>query len=225
LNIISANSRFGCEDEDIVTVLNKACDVLVSHAAGDARLAKNVADALRANGLEAVTDAELLDKGTEASDALWEALSESRALVTILPPTGPTPSMTLELGAARAWNKPVFGVVTDPSTAHVPPWLRGVHVYTSGQIDDIIRAIKQSGQELSEDDRSLLADLYRAVGIPVDQFALDPTELDRFVQRFRAAAGRTVSGERLLSELLRMRKQGKLSRIPASRSRTRRDTA
>ncbi len=208
-----------------MTVLNKACDVLVSHAAGDASLAKNVADALRANGLEAVTDAELLDKGTDASDALWEALSESRALVTILPPTGPTPSMTLELGAARAWNKPVFGIVTDPSAAHVPEWLRGVPVYPSGRIDDIIRAIKQSGKELSDDDRSLLADLYRASGIPVDQFALDPTQLDKFVQRFQTATGRSVSGERLLSELLRMRKQGKLPRVPAGQSRTRRDSA
>jgi hypothetical protein len=134
--------------------------------------------------------------------------------------------MTLEFGAAGAWNKPVFGIVTDPSAPQVPAWLRGVPVYSSGQIDDIIRAIKQSGKELSEEDRSLLANLYRELGIPVDQFALDPPQLDQLVQRFSAASERPVASERLLSELLRMRKQGRLPRLrPITPSRARRDTA
>ena len=46
----------------------------------------------------------------------WEALAESRALLTILSPSGLTSSMELEIGAARAWNKPIYGVVTDPSS-------------------------------------------------------------------------------------------------------------
>ena len=76
----------------------------------------------------------------------------------------------------------------------------------------MILAIKSSGKELSEDDRSLLATLYAQIGVSVDQLALDPTHLGDMVNRFISETGKTVSGERLLSELLRMHKQGNCRR-------------
>ena len=134
--------------------------------------------------------------------------------------------MAIELGAARAWNKPIFGVVTDPTLTELPPGLSGIHLYPSGRIEDAIRAIKVSGKELSEDDRSLLAKLYTAVGVSVDQLALDPRHLEELVKRFSAGTGKAVPGERLLSELLRMRKQGKLMKgRSTNRSKPHRGTA
>jgi hypothetical protein len=189
--------------------IGKTYDVFVSHSTDDARVAVEIANACRANGLDAITYAELLP-ATNVSDALWEALAESRALLAVLSRSGPTPSMAIELGAARAWNKPIFGVVTDPTLTDLPPGLSGIHLYTLGRIEDVIRAIKLSGKELTEDDRSLLARLYTEIGVSVDQLALDPRRLEELVRRFSAGAGKTVPGERLLSELLRMRKQGKL---------------
>jgi hypothetical protein len=141
---------------------------------------------------------------------LWDALAESRALLTILSPSGPTPSMAIEIGAARAWNKPIYGVVTDPSVTCLPPALSGVQLYTIGRIQDIINAIELSNQELSDDDRSFLIKLYSELGVSVDQFALDLKELGKLVKKFTKGRGKAVSGERLLSELFRMRKRGKL---------------
>ena len=69
----------------------------------------------------------------------WEALAESRALLTILSPSGLTSSMELEIGAARAWNKPIYGVVTDPSSTRVPPAFTRVDLYTAGRVQEIIR--------------------------------------------------------------------------------------
>ncbi len=116
--------------------------------------------------------------------------------------------------------------VSDPTFADLPPSLSGIQLYTSGRVEDVILAIKSSGKELSEDDRSLLATLYAQIGVSVDQLALDPTHLGDMVNRFISETGKTVSGERLLSELLRMRKQGKLPKgRPGDRSRPHRGTA
>jgi hypothetical protein len=203
----------------------KTCDVFVSHAASEAKLAAEIAGACRANGLEAVTSSELM-AGKDISDTLWEALAESAALLVIVSPAGPTPAMGIELGAARAWNKPIFGIVPDPSLSPLPSGLSGIHLYTPGRVDEVIRVIKRSAQELNEGDRALLSDLYAAIATPVDELALDRTRLEDLVRRFRSQTGKEISGERLLSELLRMRKQGRLARArPAGRTRPRKGTA
>src|SRR5690242_3344692 len=81
----------------------KTCDVFISHAAVDAPLAADIANACHANGLDATASGELA-AGDDAYDALWEALAESRAVLVVLPSTGATASMSVEIGAARAWN-------------------------------------------------------------------------------------------------------------------------
>lgn len=205
--------------------LKKTFDVFISHSASDARRATEIANQCRANGLEAATHSELLPEGN-GSDALREALAESRALLALLPESGPTPTMAIEFGAAQAWNKPIFGFVTGPSRMRPPPGLGGIRLYPSGRIEDVIAAIKRTGAELSEDDRSRLAHLYAGIGVSVDELALDPVHLEELVKRFASVAGKTLPGERLLSELLRMRKQGKLPRVrPAHRSKPRKGTA
>jgi hypothetical protein len=204
---------------------NKTCDVFIAHAAEDAALAGDIANACRASGLEAITAAEILP-AENVSDALWDALAESRALLAVLSRSGPTPSMAIELGAARAWNKPIFGVVADPTLTDLPPGLSGIHLYTSGRVEDVIRAIKRSSEELTEEDRSLLAQRYTEMGASVDQLALEPRLLQELVKRFTAGTGKAVPGERLLSELLRMRKQGRLPKgRTGERNRPRRGTA
>lgn len=193
-----------------MTDINKTtCDVFISHDPKDTKVASEIAAACRANGLDAVTYGELLPVAN-VGDALWEALAESRALLAVLSRSAPTPSMSIELGAARAWNKPIFGIVTDLTFTDLPPSLSGIHLYPSGRVEDVIRAIKLGDKDLSEDDRSFLAKLYTEIGASVDQLALDPRHLKELVKRFRAGTGRTIAGERLLSELVRMRKQGGL---------------
>jgi hypothetical protein len=203
----------------------RTCDVFISHSANDAKLAVEIADACRANGLAAIAYAELSLRA-DAGDILWEALAESKALLVILSRVGPTPSMAIELGAARAWNKPIFGIVTDPAFVQLPPALSGIELFTSGRIEDVIRAIKVGGQELSENDRTVLVKLYTKLGVSVDQLALEPRQLEELVKRFASRAAKAVPGERLLSELLRMRKQGKLPRSrPMRRSKLRKGPA
>jgi hypothetical protein len=204
---------------------NTTNDVFVSHSTRDATLAREVANACRASGLEAVTIAELLP-GEDVGDALWDALAESRALLAILSPSGLTPSMAIEIGAARAWNKPIFAVVTDPAATRLPPALSGIRLYTTGRIQDVINAIKLSDRELTDEDRSYLTELYADMGVSVDQLILNPRQLGELVKKYNRSRGKDLAGERLLSEFLRMRKQGKLVKNRSSgRSRSHSDSA
>jgi hypothetical protein len=190
-------------------------DVFLSHSASDAPLAAELAKVCRASGLETMTVWDL-PAGVDLGDAVWQALTESRALLVILSPSGPTPSMGIEIGAAQAWNKPIFAILTDASLVRLPSFLADIKAYPPTRIGDIIEAIKRSGQQLSEEDRSHLAEVYGEIGVSVDQLALDSKRLQKLVKRFSMRAGRTVSGEQLLSELLRMRKQGALRRNRSS---------
>jgi hypothetical protein len=194
----------------------KTCDVLISHAARDSALAVEVAEVCRESGLEALRDTELL-RGPNDSDALWEAIAESRALLTILSPAGPTPSMLLEIGAAWAWNKPIYAILTDPSSTRLPPAMTGIDLFTTGRVPDVIRAIELSAHPLTDEDRSYLARIYAEMGTSVDQLTLDPRRRQELVKTFKKGRGKTVAEERLLSELLRLRKQGKLVRNPSVR--------
>jgi hypothetical protein len=200
---------------------DKTCDVFISHSSRDAEVAKEIAAVCRANGLEAFSATDV-PPTADLADAIWEALVESRALLAIVSPTVETAYLAFEVGAASAWNKPIFTIVTDPTSAHLPAVLAGTPVFPLGRIDDAIKSIKLSGEPLSDEDRSHLAKVYYDVGVPVDQLTFDSAHSDELVRRYNVGRGKVVSEERLLAELLRMRKQGKLARLPsATRTRSR----
>jgi hypothetical protein len=189
----------------------KIYDVLISHSPRDSALASEVADACRASGLESVMDSQILSVD-DSADALWEALAEIGALIVILAPSGLTSMTTLEVGAAQGWNKPIFAVVTDPVSTRLPTALRGTDLFTIGRIQDVINAIKRSAEQITEDDRAFLSQQYAEMGISLDQLTDDSDRLEDLVKRFRKGRGKIVPGERLLSELFRLRKQGRLRR-------------
>jgi hypothetical protein len=199
---------------------DKPFDVFISYSAPDAALVLEVANRFRAADLEAFTHADPLT-GPIDGDLLWEALAESRAWLAILSPSGLTPSMAIEFGAARSWNKPIYAVATDPASTRPPRALSGIRLDSIGRLPDIIQDIKANVRQLSDEDRDFLAQLYAEKGIGADQFALHPEELEDLAERFHKARGKNVPGERLLSELLRLRKQGMLPKIrPSHRSRS-----
>ncbi len=111
----------------------KIYDVFVSSPFTDASLALEIAKQCGAHGLDAFTHAELVP-GQNYSDVIWEALAESRAFVVIVPPSGLTSSMAIEIGGALDWNKPIYAIVTDPSSTRLPSNLTGVRLYPIGRL-------------------------------------------------------------------------------------------
>jgi TIR domain len=185
------------------------CDVFVAHSASDRQLAAQVAEVLRSYDLCVFDDSADLT-GANLEETLWEAIAESRALVVTLSAGPPGASLLVELGAAKAWNKPIYAVTSQSSLPVLPSVLRDLQVYPISRVDEIARSIVQSGEPLSSHDTKLLSDLYVQVGEPVDQLAQQPLLLTELVKLFNKQSERQVAGEQLLSSLLRSRKQGLL---------------
>jgi hypothetical protein len=120
--------------------------------------------------------------------------------------------MSIELGAARAWNKPIHVIVSDPASTRLPAAIAGSRLYTAGRLDDVITSIRSSLGQLSEEDRSHLAALYSQSARSVDQLAMQPGRLSELTDRFNRDRRTSFTSERLLSELMRLRKQGRLTR-------------
>lgn len=187
----------------------KTYDVFISHSAPDAKLATSLADTCRLNGLVPFTDEDVL-VGQNVADAIWGALADCKALIVILSRSGTSPSMGVEIGAAQAWNKPIYAVAADPTSLRLPTALAHTRLVVPGAIEEIIREIKQSADDLTDADRDTLQAIYLDTGIPIDRFASNHKHLRRLTQQFGRRSGKRVSGERLLAEMFRMRKRGTL---------------
>ncbi len=187
----------------------RSFDIFISYAGQDRPLAEQLAAACRAAGLSSVS-ANDISPGVKVDEALWEALAESKALLAIISNSAPTANMGIELGAALAWNKPIFGIVEEAANARLPPGLPAMRLYPASRIDDVIQAVKAADADLTDEDREELKDIYLTMAVPVDKFATELDTLHQLTDQFRRRTNKVVSQERLLEQLLRMRKAGKL---------------
>ncbi|MCO6456772.1 MAG: toll/interleukin-1 receptor domain-containing protein [Pirellulaceae bacterium] len=197
---------------------SQTCDVFISHAASDTAAAHEVAGSLEAVGLRTFHAGSLL-AGEDVSEVIWQALAESRALIVVVSAdVSSLASVMLEIGAARAWNKPIFVVLKGPSSTRLPGVLQAYPVFPLGRIDDVIQQIRAGFQPLSELEQATLARVYGQVGVTLDRLVLAPIALQELVTKFGDETGRQLTGELLLAELLRMRKRSQLPRLTQSGS-------
>ena len=96
-------------------------DVFISHSHRDAAVSAEIARVLRSYDLRVFMDADV-GVAQAVEDVIWEAMSESQALVAVIPETDPSAWSAFELGAAKAWNKPIYAVATNPATAQPSCW-------------------------------------------------------------------------------------------------------
>jgi hypothetical protein len=191
----------------------KTYDVFLTHAIGLDALSRRVSQHLREAGL-AVFDIQDAKPGEALLKAIWEALAESHALVAVMSQSSAmSPSMAVEIGAASAWNKPIFLLKETQEEHLITSHFRECHVFTLAQIDSVIAQIREAQSRLSEANIIALMRAYSEAGIPTDAFARHPIELTRLTEKFRKETGLDVSGERILNELLRLRKLGQLPRM------------
>src|SRR6266481_6261265 len=131
---------------------NKTFDVFISHAASDRNVASEVAASLESAGLEPFY-AGSVGPSTDISEAIWQALAESRALIVIFSPDLPLNAMGMvEIGGAAAWNKPIFLLVKDPSGTKLPTALSAYPVYPISRLDEVIRAIRSGFAPLTREE-------------------------------------------------------------------------
>lgn len=195
-----------------MTVSETTYDVFISHASGDAEAAEELARELLDAEISPFYDL-IVETADDAADIVWEALAESAAVVAVISPKSVSRNLALEIGAAKAWNKPVFLYVNGPASTTIPSMFSSYEVFSQNRVHDLVSAIVAAQRPLSEDDISSLSDMYADAGVTVDTLATSPAELDKLTRKFNKKVGTQLSGERALRELIRLRKQGKLPRV------------
>ena len=187
-------------------------DVFLSYSLADGQVAEPVERALMEVGL-GISNPKA-EPGALAREAIWKALAESDVVVVIVNPQRTLPAaIGLEVGAAMAWHKPVYVVHTEARSLGTAVPLGDFPVYPLSRIDDMVQAIRDGLQPLSMEDRSLLSSVYAELGIPTDKLLGRPALIDDLASAFHKRSGKRVSGERLLQELVRLRKSGNLKRL------------
>lgn len=186
----------------------KTYDVFLSYALSDRPTAEKIARVLTGAGLD-VFDPSDLESGADVGDAVWRALGETEAFLAILPSDGaPSANNVLELGAAMAWRKPIFVVSPSNGNVPIPSYLAKFAVYPTSRIVDIVNAIRTGKNPLSRRERDILGDLYVEMRTPTDQLLRKPALLEELALKYSVRAKSPMSGERLLNEMMRLRKRG-----------------
>jgi hypothetical protein len=125
--------------------LSTKCDIFLSHSALHTSLANELAAACRASGLEVYSDTGVpVDGGWE--DAVRDRLTESDALIVVLPLLGLSTWMMIEIGAAQALGKPIYVIAPDVPPQPMPAGLSRLRLYPPGRIGDVIQDIKSRGK-------------------------------------------------------------------------------
>lgn len=187
-------------------------DVFVSHGQHDTGLAELLNRALKEQGLSTWL-VSTLEPSDQFESAIRNAMAECHAVVILLTPVMLNSQwLAVEVGAAIAWNKPIYVLYDGVALEQIPAYLSQFHVLPVSQISEVVRKISESRQPLSDQDRASLLRAYQETGLSADQILLQPRAVSDLSSRYRKLARTAIPGERLVKELLRMRKQGELPR-------------
>jgi len=188
-------------------------DVFVTYDQRDHAHATSIADLLDSYGLTVYLGTEAIASGKQLESVIWEAMADSHALIVVIPHGSLSSYMSFEIGAAKAWNKIIYAVSTEPNSTTKIPMLHDVATLPLERLDDIARSILSSREPLTEEERQYLSKAYQKVGIPADQVATRPQALAKLVNEFNRLSGKELSGEQLVWFLLRLRKSGGLPKL------------
>lgn len=189
-------------------------DVFISYSHDGQATAKVLGQLLAGAGLKAFETSSLPGAGATVLDSVREALTESDAFVAVLTPTAAaSPSVAVELGGAMALQKPIYLLSMLGAGESIPAYLQHFHRYPASRIQEMVQSIAKEAEPLSDSDRASLMHVYAQLGIPSDRLVLDPDAVHRFASKFTEQTGRTVSSERLMRELMRLRKMGRIPKL------------
>ena len=188
--------------------------VFLSYAAHDSRIAEVVRRELLDSGFGVFDPYEANLPGAQFGDMLRAELAESDAILVIAQQGSVLPSsVAFEVGAASAWHKPIYVVTDKLGTLDLPSFLQSHRVFPLTRLDELARTLRNAAEPLTENEKSVLVDVYQSVEIPVDQLISDPSTLHSFSSEFNKRVERPQSDARIMQHLLRLRKRSALPKI------------
>ncbi len=188
-------------------------DVFLSTPASSKRESEQVAESLARAGWNVFrTERDVVG---DFRDSVRSAIAEAGAVVFVLDRDSMTsPAMMFELGAAFGWNKSVFPVLVGVHPQTLPSLLRDQPLFDIARLSSLIDAIKAIAEPFTPDEQTRLALLYSKSPYSLDELLQRPGLAAQLVRSFNSGPTRPrASGERVLRELLRLRKLGKLKRL------------
>lgn len=193
--------------------------VFLAFTAQDTDAAEAVREALGNRGLS-VVGAESAKPSEDWSQTIWDTLARSNAMVAIISPQATSSANVLvEIGAAWAWQMPVYVVLISPEVSRVPAFLEKYPAYPLNRIDDIARSILEGAKTLSDQEQVALAEIYAGLQTPLDELVLSPGAVADLRAQFNRKCKTRFGAEGLLQELFRLRKAGRLPRIQNGKNR------
>ncbi len=194
------------------------CDVFLSHSTRDEGLARVIRDSFESAGLRVFWALDP-EAGGPFSEASREAILEARAFVVLMTASAIHSQMMLyELGAAWGCDKPIFLLLDGITERELPTPYRSYPKSPMNELPAVVRHVARAAGPMSEQDKTALIHAYAEVGETADNLALHPATLAALASAFHATSSTRYSEYRLLQEIVRLRKQGKL---PRRRSRAR----
>lgn len=175
--------------------------------------AKKVSHTLRQEGISVFNASEMNLCGKELISELWDALAGCRAIVVLLKHTKDLPpSLAVEIGAAAAWEKPVFILIRGGTTYHLPLLLSGHKTFSMSEVGNVVKEIKKLGKS-TKINVDALKQAYIEIGAPTDVLLRSNILRRRLVRKLRDKYRIGLDAEIIMQELLRLRKRGKLPRL------------
>lgn len=197
------------------------CDVFLAASHHDAGVAEVVRRSFEEAGL-AVFSSATKELGSGFWGAVREEIAAARVFVALLTPSFVKSSqLPLELGGAWARELPIYLLLESLSSKEVPSYLKRYAVKAAPitKLAEVVASVARRAKPLSAAQREQLAGLYADLGVSSDQLAQQPDALEMLARKFNDAAASRMSAERVLQEVVRLRKQGKLPRLRPRRPR------
>jgi hypothetical protein len=197
-------------------------DVFLSFPQSETAWAAAVERRMLDAGLSVFVARDVPGLDADAADRTWDAMAESAAVVSLARgPRETSPSLLFEVGAAMAWNKPVYVVYAGDPPADLPKYVNDFGVFPADRIDHVIGLVRNGEPSMTERERDALVRAYKSVGVTIDQMLLEPAKSDQLVRAYRRNSKSRIPGEQLFRELLHMRKRGQLVSTARGRAKGR----
>lgn len=190
----------------------KTYDIFISHSSDLRSQAEVVIEKFSDGGLCVFRDSDFA-KGSNLANEAWQAIAESWAFVALIQSGTVNPSVAVEIGAASAWLKPIYILKLGQGEYDLPSPLTKYQVFHVSEIDHIIADIQRALRPFNDEERRYLLESYQSLGIPTDKLLTQPAKIDYLNNILLEKTGIKHSGERIMQELLRLRKRGKLPRL------------
>lgn len=192
--------------------LKRTHDVFLSCSFDLASQAKVIIKKFADAGLTVFASSEI-EPGYNIIEETWQALAESWAVIALIKPGTVSSSVGVEIGAASAWQKPTYILTTGTGEYHLPKYFSKYQMFKISEIGKLIQLISKDLKPLTEEERQALVDAYNRLGIPTDKLLRQPAHIDQLNNILWSKSHLRLSGERIMEELLRLRKRGKLPKV------------